>query len=347
MRNYSSVAAVTQITSGISAGSASMAVAATTGFPSTPFTVVIDPGVSGEEIVTVTGVSGLTLSIDRGQDDTTAVSHIAGATVRHMVTARDLQEPQDHIAATTNIHGVTGGFVGTTQTQTLTNKTMSGSANSFSDIPQASVTGLSTIATNVTTLQAHPTATTGIHGVSSGSVVGTTLSQTLTNKTMSGALNTFSAIPQSAVTNLSTIASYATTAIQFGTEIGFNPIVNNSGGAVWTQRDGRYAIVGNLVFIRMYLASTHAGSGSTPITITVPIDIERTMRQIVPLQMEVGFGLNTNFAGYAVAFSSGSGSTFDRLRVQDGSTAGRLTNLTGANINDGTLIAIQGFYRRT
>lgn len=48
---------------------------------------------------------------------------------------------------------------------------------------------------------AHIDATTNVHGVGgSSAVVGTQTSQTLTNKTMSGASNTFSAIPGSAIT---------------------------------------------------------------------------------------------------------------------------------------------------
>lgn len=57
---------------------------------------------------------------------------------------------------------------------------------------------LAGLATDLTT---HASAATGVHGVA-GSVVGTSSSQTLTNKTMSGSNNTFTNIPQSAITGL-------------------------------------------------------------------------------------------------------------------------------------------------
>lgn len=88
------------------------------------YTVVIDPDTAVEEIIDVTARSGNVLTITRGIDGSSAVEHSAGAVVRHMVIGRDLQEANTHIENTTTAHGVTGVVVGTTNTQTLTNKTL-------------------------------------------------------------------------------------------------------------------------------------------------------------------------------------------------------------------------------
>jgi Major tropism determinant N-terminal domain len=61
-------------------------------------------------------------------------------------------------------------------------------------------TALGYTAANDSTLTSHTSASSGVHGAT-GSVVGTTDTQTLTNKTISGSANTLSNIPNSALTN--------------------------------------------------------------------------------------------------------------------------------------------------
>jgi len=106
------------------------------------FTIVIDPDTALEEIVDVTAVSTNTLTITRGVDGSTGQAHSAGAVVRHMAIGRDYREANTHIESTTG-HGATGAVVGTTNTQTLTNKTISAADNTLTGV--VTLTGTQTL----------------------------------------------------------------------------------------------------------------------------------------------------------------------------------------------------------
>lgn len=114
MRYYSNLAVLTTLADigGISSGATEITPVTTTGFPSQyPYTLRLDPDTPNEELVTVTGPkSGApgTLVITRGSDGTTAKTHAAGSVIVHGVSARDFQEPQDHIASVTpgSVHGL-------------------------------------------------------------------------------------------------------------------------------------------------------------------------------------------------------------------------------------------------
>jgi hypothetical protein len=102
-RQYAGAAAATTITVGINSSETTCTLASTTGFPSSagvPFYVVIDPGTSSEEKCSAT-ISGSTLTITRAQDDTTAVSHSAGATIYPVFTANDADEANELVAKLT------------------------------------------------------------------------------------------------------------------------------------------------------------------------------------------------------------------------------------------------------
>jgi hypothetical protein len=102
-RQYSGAAAATTITAAINPTDTTCSLAATTGWPSTgsvPFYIVLDPGTSSEEKCSAT-ISGTTLTLTRGQDDTSGSSHSAGATVYPVFTANDADEANELVAKLT------------------------------------------------------------------------------------------------------------------------------------------------------------------------------------------------------------------------------------------------------
>jgi len=110
------------------------------------FTVVIDPDTALEEIVDVTAVSTNTLTIVRGRDGSSGVAHSAGAVVRHMAIGRDYREANTHIEASSGVHGLTGSVVGTSDSQTLTSKTIDAASNTISNIANANISSSAAIA---------------------------------------------------------------------------------------------------------------------------------------------------------------------------------------------------------
>lgn len=128
------------------------------GFPiQFPYTIILDPDQSTEEVCDVTGAVGNVLTITRGVDSTTAVAHGAGTVVYHGVSARDPREANEHVNAVTNVHGTTGGLVDTDSVQNIPGRKIFDDAEStgggnFVDVaaPQT-ITGLKTFTQTPTT----------------------------------------------------------------------------------------------------------------------------------------------------------------------------------------------------
>lgn len=122
---FSNTAQQTTLSGSISAGATTITVGATTGFPpSFPYVLALDYGAATEELVSVTAAAGANLTITRAYGGTSAQSHSLGAVVRHVYDATEATAFRTHEAATTAVHGVAGTLVGTSDTQTLANKTL-------------------------------------------------------------------------------------------------------------------------------------------------------------------------------------------------------------------------------
>jgi len=111
-RYYSALAQDTTVVGNITSSSTSVVVGGVVGFPiNFPYILALDYNAASEELVKVTAASGSTLTIVRGYNGTTAVAHNTGAVVRHVITAQDLTDTQNHYDAGPNgVHGITGAL---------------------------------------------------------------------------------------------------------------------------------------------------------------------------------------------------------------------------------------------
>lgn len=114
-----------------------------------PFFVVIGRGTASEEKILCSSRTGNSLTVytdgllnGRGADGTNIVAHDYNDFLEHIWTATDADEANKHVNDTANVHGVTSHVVGVSDTQTLTNKTIDGNANTITNVPESGVTGL-------------------------------------------------------------------------------------------------------------------------------------------------------------------------------------------------------------
>ena len=130
-RYYANFAPQQQLALPITSGATTLTISSSfAGWPvAFPFYAVINYGQVDVEIVRIDAITGTTATLgERGSDGSGAQSHSAGATLDAVFIRKDLDEANAHSSATSAVHGAAGNVVGTTDVQTLSNKTLTAPA---------------------------------------------------------------------------------------------------------------------------------------------------------------------------------------------------------------------------
>lgn len=131
----------------------------------------------------------------------------------------------------------------------------------------------------------------------------------------------------------------------YGVRTDFTPSVTGTGGAAFSTRTGWYYQLGPIKFVNVYLVvdATFPGSGTTPINVTLPFNVDRTTRQVLTMHTE-GVGPNGSHIGNGscLFFTSGAGGVADRLRTSSNDGTNRDQNITGADLLGNGIISMSG-----
>jgi hypothetical protein len=244
------------------------------------FTIAIDPDTVNEEICFITGNSGDTFTITRGEAGTSQITHASGATVRHVLTSDDLDyfntalQPAQLTAKGALITATAASTASTlsvgTNGQVLTADSTEARGIKWATPSTGSVTSI----TAGTGLSGGTITTTGTIAIDS-TVATLTGTQTLTNKTLtSPTINT----PK--------------------TTIGFNAQTGTSYSLVLTDQD-------KLVTL----------NNASAITVTVPNGIFSTGQSINVQQIGAG-QVTIQGDGTTVLTSTGATPTAPKLGAQ-------------------------------
>lgn len=139
--NYTNTASTATTTAPVGPSDVTATLTSFSGFPAQPFWGEFDKDTASAEIVRVTNVAGSVITMTRGQGGTSATSHGAGVTFNLVAPADFFNRTETHMSDTTDVHGATGSVVGTTGSQTVSDKLFRGAAKSqHSDALPAGIT---------------------------------------------------------------------------------------------------------------------------------------------------------------------------------------------------------------
>lgn len=126
--------------------------------------------------------------------------------------------------------------------------------------------------------------------------------------------------------------------ISYGEPETYTPELGNDGAATYSTRRGWFYRIGPMIFFNAYFVLSGAGSGASNLTLIAPTSIDRTNRQYVGCHAEA-MSAGNGGSIQAVAFTTGGGDVFDRVRNSTGQ------NITGADLPATAILDFQGWYR--
>lgn len=120
----------------------------------------------------------------------------------------------------------------------------------------------------------------------------------------------------------------------------YTPNWSGAGSATFSTRTGRWRRIGpKTVVFSIYVVIGNAGSGSDPVSTSLPTAPSRAIRWTFP-----GHAQSSGAMLQAVTFTGSTGTVVDRILYARPGASPELANLTGADCTSGRLFTISGIY---